>query len=64
MNEGDEAQLTYWVEVLEEIVNGRTDGHSCPFCGESPVKVVVEGFRIRVECASCGEYFEGLRPVG
>lgn len=63
MNEGDEAQLTYWLDVLEEIVNGRTDGHSCPFCGESPLKVKVEGFRIRVDCTSCGEYFAGMRPL-
>jgi transcription elongation factor Elf1 len=62
MNEGDEAKLTYWYDVLEEIYNGRPEGHSCPFCGQAGLEVETEGFRLRVECKHCGEYFEGRRP--
>ena len=43
MNEGDEAKLTYWYDVLEEIYNGRSDGHACPFCGQAPLEVETEG---------------------
>ena len=62
MNDNDEAQLTYWLDVLEEIVNGRTEGHSCPFCGSGILSVEVEGSRVRAQCPSCGKFFEGRLP--
>ncbi len=61
MNDESEAQLTYWYDVLEEVVNGRPDGHKCPFCNAEPLEVTISG-RIRVECTSCGEFFEGRLP--
>jgi transcription elongation factor Elf1 len=63
MTDSDEARLTYWLDVLEEVVNGRPDGHACPFCGAEPLGVETKGGRVRVECTSCGEFFEGLLPI-
>ncbi|MBN1946176.1 MAG: hypothetical protein JW797_10905 [Bradymonadales bacterium] len=62
MNDNDEAQLTYWLDVLDEVVNGRRDGLSCPFCGSGVLKVEVAGVRVSVKCPSCGKYFEGRLP--
>lgn len=49
--------------VLEEIINqvygGKTDGHKCPYCGKAELKCTVDEFTMRVECPSCGKYFEG-----
>lgn len=59
MSDGNEAQLTYWYDVLEEVVNGRPDGHACPFCGAAPLSVEREGASVEVKCTSCGEYFKG-----
>lgn len=62
MSDADEAQLTYWYDVVEEVVNGRPDGHSCPYCGATPLKVEVTGARFRITCSACGEYLEGRMP--
>lgn len=59
MSESNEAQLTYWIDVLEEVVNGRIDGHACPFCSAAPLRVVVEGAQVEAKCSSCGEFFKG-----
>ena len=59
MSDSNEAQLTYWLDVLEEVVNGRTDGHACPFCNASPLDVKTEGAEVEAKCTTCGEYFKG-----
>ncbi len=47
-------------DVLDEILAGRTQGHSCPFCGGGPLEVPLfdEG-SVRVECPDCRKFFEG-----
>ncbi len=62
MNDNDEALLTYWMDVLEEVVNGQLDGHTCPFCGFNPITVEVKGGQIHIKCTSCGQFFEGRVP--
>lgn len=46
--------------ILDDVVNGRTEGHDCPFCGGGPLDVVRndEG-SVRLECPDCRKYFEG-----
>jgi hypothetical protein len=61
MDDNDEAQLTLWYEILEQVVNGHTAG-SCPFCGTGVLDVKVEGRWVRVRCTSCGKFFEGQLP--
>ncbi|MCB9736271.1 MAG: hypothetical protein H6745_27100 [Deltaproteobacteria bacterium] len=48
------------MDVLDEIVAGRTQGHPCPFCGGGPLEVphFDEG-SVRVECPDCKKFFEG-----
>ena len=46
-------------DVLEECINGRTSGHACPFCGHRPLDVKLDEGVLRVECSSCGKFFEG-----
>ena len=46
-------------DVLEEVVNGRTEGHACPFCGKGPLDATVDGGEVRLQCPSCGKFFEG-----
>ncbi len=62
MRDEDEAQLTYWYDVLEEVVNGRPEGHTCPFCGATPLDVDTGGGKFRIACSACGEFFEGRLP--
>ena len=59
MSDSNEAQLTYWLDVLEEVVNGRTDGHACPFCSAVPLDAKADGAYVEVKCTTCGEYFKG-----
>jgi hypothetical protein len=55
----EELQSVLW-EILEECANGRTEGHTCPFCGQAKMGANVEDeAAVRLECASCGKYFEG-----
>ena len=60
MHESQSDEYAQLQDVLDEILSGRTEGHSCPFCGGGPLKVPLfdEG-GIRVECPSCGKFFEG-----
>ena len=46
-------------DVLDEVVNGRTEGHECPFCGAGPLEVTLDAGVVRVECPSCRKYFQG-----
>ena len=47
-------------DVLEECVNGRTEGHKCPFCREGSLTVKVEeSVSVRMECDECRKFFEG-----
>ncbi|MCA9562487.1 MAG: hypothetical protein KC561_03315 [Myxococcales bacterium] len=62
MSDSQEAQLTFWLDVLEEIINGRPNGHECPFCGHKPLETEVKGPLIKVKCTSCGEFFNGRMP--
>ena len=55
----DEIQSILW-DILEECINGRTEGHKCP-CGEQGdlVCTVVEDVKVRMECQKCQKFFEG-----
>ena len=59
MHDSDELALLQ--DVLDEVVNGRTQGHHCPFCGAAPLEVMVDEGKVRIDCKDCGKYFEGLR---
>jgi hypothetical protein len=55
----EDLQSILW-DITEECINGRTEGHKCPFCTEgSLVCTVVEGVSIRLECEGCRKVFDG-----
>lgn len=60
----DEAQYIDWYDVVEAVVNGRTEGHSCPACGHGELHSSVEGSRVRLVCPACGQGFDGTLAHG
>lgn len=46
-------------DILDEIVNGRTKGHPCPWCSRGPVDAKLDEGGVRVQCPDCGKFFEG-----
>ena len=55
----EELQSVLW-EILDECANGRTEGHTCPFCAQAKMDANVEDeTTVRLQCSSCGKYFEG-----
>jgi transcription elongation factor Elf1 len=60
----DEDQLVDWYEVVQQVANGRTDGHTCPVCNEGQLTASLELYRITVRCSSCGQGFTGNLAQG
>lgn len=58
-HDADSDDLVLFRDVLDEVVNGRTQGHACPFCGEGPLDVDLDEGGVRIKCPSCGKFFEG-----
>ncbi len=47
-------------DILDEVVNGREDGHKCPFCKDGVLEATVEpDVKVKLECGSCKRIFEG-----
>ena len=60
MSDYDMDALSALQDILEEVINGRPDGHRCPFCGEGVLTAKVEpDVKVRLECPSCKKFFEG-----
>ena len=53
------AELMIWQDILDQVINGRLDGHMCPFCHESTVKAEADEAYVKVVCEGCGKWFEG-----
>ena len=54
-----EEDLLLLQDVLEEVVNGRPDGHPCPFCSGGPLEAELDGANVSVACPDCGKTFKG-----
>lgn len=59
MSECDYDELSVWQDVLDEVLNGHTDGLECPFCGKKAIEADLDGPSIRVQCTECGRWIEG-----
>ncbi len=46
-------------DVLDEVANGRTEGHPCPFCGGGPLDVKADEARVAIKCPGCRKTVEG-----
>ena len=55
----DEEALTYWQDILDDVVNGREDGHVCPFCEVGDVVVERTQGKLKLRCMKCGKFIEG-----
>ena len=55
---GEEA-LVELQALLDEVVNGRTSGHACPWCRKGPLACAVTAGVVQVTCPDCGKTFEG-----
>ncbi len=54
----EELQSVLW-DILHECVNGRPEGHHCPFCKEGTLTcTVIEDVSVKMECAKCGKYMD------
>ncbi len=52
--------LSEYQDIIEEAMNGRTDGHRCPKCSKGVLIITVdEDVKMRIECPECRQYFEG-----
>ncbi len=60
----DEARYIDWYEVVQAVANGRSEGQSCPECGDGRLQSSTDGVTVRVRCAACGEGFEGKLAAG
>ena len=54
-----EEQLMLLQDILDECVNGRTEGHRCPFCHQGTLEVDAHAGGLSISCPACGKYFEG-----
>jgi hypothetical protein len=54
-----EESLTYWQDILTEVMNGRDTGHQCPYCEVGDVAVENARGQIKLTCLKCGQYIEG-----
>lgn len=55
----DELQSILW-DILEECINGRTEGHKCPFCQDGDLECTVEeDVKVMMKCPGCRRFYEG-----
>ncbi len=62
MGEYDYEALSMWQDILDEVVNGRLDGHVCPFCEKQTIDVTSDEARVFIKCNHCGKWVEGTNP--
>ncbi len=54
-----EGQLMLLQDILDECVNGWTEGHGCPFCGKGIFEVDLHEGGLTLRCPACLKFFEG-----
>lgn len=59
MNDQDYEYFDLLQDILEEVINGRTDHHKCPFCRKGELAVTVDEAYVHMECPHCGKTFDG-----
>ena len=57
--DAEEAQLILH-SILEDVVNGRLEGHLCPFCRRGELQCEHDNGFVRVSCNHCGAAYEGI----
>jgi DNA-directed RNA polymerase subunit RPC12/RpoP len=54
-----EAELSVWQDILDQVMAGRTSGHICPFCAKGEIDAEIDEAYLRVRCPDCGKWIEG-----
>ena len=62
MSEHDYDQLSMWQDILDDVVNGRMEGHTCPFCNKQTIEAEGDEAGVYVKCTNCGRWVEGAMP--
>ena len=52
-------ELSIWQDVLDEVVNGRLEGHKCPKCNVGVLDCKFDGYQVDLSCSNCGAWFKG-----
>jgi len=58
--EDDLDGLDAYRAIVDEVIAGRLEGHTCPSCIEGELDCTFDGTTIRISCPKCGKYFEGV----
>ncbi|HEV8319999.1 MAG TPA: hypothetical protein VG389_00185 [Myxococcota bacterium] len=56
----DPEEYLDWYDIINEVYNGKVDGHKCPKCQDGALEVQAdpEDPMIRLTCQSCGKFVE------
>ena len=57
--DAEEAQMILQ-SILEDVVNGRLEGHLCPFCRQGDLLCEHDNGFVRVSCGHCKSVYEGI----
>ena len=55
----DEEQLIVWQDVLDQIMAGRPNDLSCPYCHHRPMLVEKLEYSTRISCSKCQKFIQG-----
>ena len=53
------SDLVLWQPILDLVVAGRTQDHSCPYCKDAVLDVEADSFEVKLQCPDCGMNFYG-----
>jgi transcription elongation factor Elf1 len=59
MEQRDYDELSVWQDTLDEIMAGRDQGLTCPYCQGDGLDVEKTRARLLITCHHCGKRFEG-----
>lgn len=47
-------EQTLWQDILDQVVNGRTEGHKCPKCSTGTLDCKFDDPYVTIVCLHCG----------
>ncbi len=59
MHKQDDDEIVVWMDVLDEVMAGRSKSLRCPYCSQQTLQVEKTPASVSIKCSACGKYFEG-----
>lgn len=59
MQKQDDDEIVIWMDVLDEVMSGRTRSLRCPYCSTQGLEVEKTPANLSIKCTACGKYFSG-----